>query len=228
MSPSSPSLKIVTPGDAGKRAAELAAAASRQSSSSSSMDTLLAHAGVSEDVVSLSSRRKQGHTNLSLAPSLEFATTYTRPPEGPYHEGDAIYTRIDNPTRRLLEETVGKLECQGASATAATSSTETKITTAFSSGMMAASSIVLAHSTPITVLLPRDLYHGVSTMMMDVFQERFGVAVHRVDLHTITTNEGHDNNRLTHQITSALEQQNYTGSVPCMDGNSLQSLLSCH
>jgi cystathionine gamma-synthase len=56
------------------------------------------------------------------------------------------------------------------------------MTCAFASGMMAASSIVMAHALPLTVLLPHDLYHGVSTMMIDVFQERFGVQVRRVDM----------------------------------------------
>jgi cystathionine gamma-synthase len=59
-----------------------------------------------------------------------------------------------------------------------------KTTCAFASGMMAASSIVLAHKMPLTVILPADLYHGVSTVMADVFEARFGVTVKTIDLHT--------------------------------------------
>ena len=82
------------------------------------------------------------------------ATTYERPPDGPYHSGDAIYTREDNPTRLLLEQEVARLECHG-SAFEATS-------WAFSSGMMAASAIILAHESPLQVMIHKDLYHGVS------------------------------------------------------------------
>jgi hypothetical protein len=74
----------MTPGDAGIRAEELAKISS--SSNSGSMDTLLAHAGVRE--VSASHYR-----NTPLSPPLDFATTYTRPAEGPYQPGDAIYSR---------------------------------------------------------------------------------------------------------------------------------------
>ena len=62
------------------------------------MDTLLAHAGVNAN--------KKSYQNTALSPPLEFATTFTRPAEGPYEEGDAIYSRLDNPTRLLLEETI--------------------------------------------------------------------------------------------------------------------------
>lgn len=80
-------LSVVTPGDAGTRAEELAKTSSNStSSSSSSMDTLLAHAGVRE--VSASHYR-----NKPLSPPLDFATTYTRPAQGPYQTGDAIYSR---------------------------------------------------------------------------------------------------------------------------------------
>jgi hypothetical protein len=76
----------MTPGDAGTRAEELAQASSKSSSSCSSMDTLLAHAGVRE--VSASHYR-----NKPLSPPIDFATTYTRPAQGPYQTGDAIYSR---------------------------------------------------------------------------------------------------------------------------------------
>lgn len=179
------------PGEAGKRAAELLVAEKmqqrqQQSSSSSErvaqdsmrqqQDTFLAHAGVASSPYS-------SHANISLAPSLEFATTYTRPAHGAYHPDDAVYTRIDNPTRVLLERTVGQLECSSSDSSVHGSNYQEGMTCAFASGMMAASSIVLAHKTPMTILLPQDLYHGVSTVMVDVFQARFGVTVKHVDLH---------------------------------------------
>jgi cystathionine gamma-synthase len=109
-------------------------------------------------------------------------------------------SRHDNPTRVLLEETVFDLERKATQDT-----TEIKgMTCAFASGMMAASSIVLAHTLPLTVLLPRDLYHGVSTVMMDVFQERFGVQVRRVDMTDL---------QLLEKELAQLVQQQTSGSI---------------
>ena len=63
---------------------------------------------------------------------------------------------MDNPTRLLLEKEMARLECHGRQVDADI------VSCAFASGMMAASSIVLAHQAPLTVLLPQDLYHGVT------------------------------------------------------------------
>jgi cystathionine beta-lyase/cystathionine gamma-synthase len=52
---------------------------------------------------------------------------------------------------------------------------------AFSLGLAAITSIILAHSTPCTVLLPDDLYHGVLSLLVDVFS-RHGVTVQHVDM----------------------------------------------
>lgn len=208
---------ITTPAQAGKRAQELANITSISpppinSSDSSSvfpslqsldMDTVLAHAGVQSSSGQTSSSGVKGGDesdlhkprNLPLAPPLEFATTYTRPAEGPYAEGDSVYSRADNPTRLLLEQAVSRLECHNISMKGDSNmdgegtdnndiilSRESATTCAFASGMMAASSVILAHTMPITVLLPQDLYHGVSTVLTDVFQERFGIQIKYVDM----------------------------------------------
>ena len=52
---------------------------------------------------------------------------------------------------------------------------------AFSSGMMAATAVILAHSTPLTVILAKDVYHGVPTLLVEVFS-RHQVEVRRVDM----------------------------------------------
>jgi cystathionine beta-lyase/cystathionine gamma-synthase len=56
---------------------------------------------------------------------------------------------------------------------------------AFSSGMMAASSIILAHRSPVTVLLHQDCYHGVGTVLANVFT-RFQVQVTRVNMANVS------------------------------------------
>jgi cystathionine gamma-synthase len=147
---------------AGRCAEELAKKLPR---ASPTMKTKIAHCGLLDE------------PNAAMSPRLEMATTYTRPAEGPYNEGDSIYTREDNPTRLLLEREVAKLETIGKDY----GPDNEPICCAFSSGMMAASSIVLAHSAPMTVLLPEDLYHGIPSVLEEVFK-RFHVNVRRMNM----------------------------------------------
>lgn len=134
------------------------ALATASSSPTGSIETQLSHAGL------------QGTRNVPMAPPLHWATTYTRPPYKLYEPHDSIYTRMDNPTRKLLETTLCNLEgeCSGASY-------------AFASGMMCVSSVLLAHQLPCTVIVPSDSYHGVGTVLHDVFA-KFGVRIQQIDL----------------------------------------------
>jgi cystathionine gamma-synthase len=167
----------LTPSQAGERAAALAADRSRQHHPH--VDSRLAHAGVG-------AASHHPASNLPLSPPLHLASTYTRPADGIFRPTDAIYSRQHNPTRLLLEQEVARLEGHGLfddkgdnAAAAATASQPQS--SAWSSGMMAATGLVLAHETPLTVLLPLDLYHGVSSMLQDVLVRFGGVHVHRVD-----------------------------------------------
>jgi cystathionine gamma-synthase len=162
-------LSTLTPEEAGHLAEKLALQ-STVGKNETSLDTLLAHAGLSKT------------ENASMSPPIHMATTYTRPADGPYKEGDSIYSRADNPTRLLLEREIAQLECHGRDLPGADPAT----CCAFSSGMMAASSIILAHNAPVKVLLPKDLYHGVPTVLHEVFS-RFQVTVEPVDMVTKTS-----------------------------------------
>ena len=137
----------------------------------SNLATLLAHAGI----------ESKGTENFPMAPPLHTATTYTRPPDGIYKDTDSIYARMDNPTRLLLERTVFALECSGLSLPDNAESTSL----AFSSGMQAVTSILLAHPTAngaeTTVLIPTDVYHGVRSLLSGVFL-RHGVEVRELDM----------------------------------------------
>lgn len=89
---------------------------------------------------------------------------------------------MDNPTRLLLEKTVFALECSGLLPEDASAPTSL----AFSSGMQAVTSILLAHSTSgkgatTTVLIPTDVYHGVRSLLSDVFS-RHGVEVRELNM----------------------------------------------
>ena len=143
-----------------------------------SMSTLLSHAG-------LSMNNKNDNQNQPLSPPIELATTYERPPCGNYGDG-WIYSRQNNPTRKLLEDMMGQLE---------TTSSENILVHdepaqgfAFSSGMAAIASLILAHKSPVKVLIPTDVYHGLPTQLVTVLNEH-GVCHQAVDM---TCNELHD------------------------------------
>ena len=177
----------LTAAEAGRRAADLAAQNNESSTiPSPHMSTLLAHAGVTN---------APNPTNTPMAPPLHLATTYTRPVDGEYRlPNDAVYSREDNPTRLLLEQEVARLDGYGLPKPCQT--------TAWSSGLQAVTGLVLAHQSPLTVLLPVDLYHGTSSVLIDVLS-RFGVVVQRVDWRQIG-NESMRVNSLQRQLTEGI------------------------
>jgi cystathionine gamma-synthase len=176
----------LTPAEAGRRAQSLAAAQRRQEPPKRSVDTLCAHAGFVEGV-----------DNAPLAPPLHMATTYVRPAEGAYRPDDAIYSRVDHPTRVLLEQHMTQLECGVSSE---------NYCVALSSGMMAVTTILLAHSLPLHIVLPLDTYHGVPSMIEDVFV-RFATSqmltYERVDMRPSTVGGDHDK---TNALAQALQR----------------------
>ncbi len=115
--------------------------------SSPSLSTLLSHAGLSST---------DGNSNAPLSPPIDLATTYERPADGNYGEGGLIYSRSCNPTRKLLEDAVGQLEADHG---------QIAPTFAFSSGMAAVASLLLAQQVPVKVIVPEDIYHGVPTQL---------------------------------------------------------------
>lgn len=115
--------------------------------SSPSLSTLLSHAGLSSS---------DGNSNAPLSPPIDLATTYERPADGNYGEGGLIYSRSCNPTRKLLEDAIGQLEADHG---------QIAPTFAFSSGMAAVASLLLAQKPPVKVLVPEDIYHGVPTQL---------------------------------------------------------------
>lgn len=179
----------MTPEEAGRRAEAMAR--DRQDADATNRHELGSMASILAHVGSSSGSSSSSGGNNPLSPPLHLATTYVRPVDGTYRTGvDSVYTRMDNPTRLLLEHEMLRLETHRSSADStdnafsSSSSTETfdaGCCCAFSSGMMAVSSIVLAHKAPLHVLMPLDLYHGVSTVLLDVFS-RFQVTVSRVDM----------------------------------------------
>ncbi|KAL7467299.1 hypothetical protein ACHAXS_007545 [Conticribra weissflogii] len=171
----------LSPSEAGRAAFELRSridSQDKQDGKALSMPTLLSHAGLVHDIQSAS-------TNSPLSPPIELSSTYERPPDGDYGANGLIYSRSHNPTRKLLEDAVGQLEMASRSAQGnhlgEKSSTEIAPSFAFSSGMAAVASLLLAHSSPAKVLVPKDVYHGVPTQLFTSLNDH-GVEHEAVDM----------------------------------------------
>lgn len=180
-------LCIKSPEEAGITARQLAYEVLKKQKTSKNiqhMDSILAHTGIESNDNEYNIERNNNNNNKPMSPPLHVSTTYTRPVDGIYKENDSTYIRQDNPTRLQLEYTMFQLETHGGcnSTTEEYSSKgDNCMSFAYSSGMMAASSIILAHETPLNVILPIDLYHGVRSLLFDVFT-RFQVSVEYIDI----------------------------------------------
>ena len=151
----------LSPGNAGMLAYERRRAIEANNKSHQlSMATHLSHAGLSSSKNNKSSNNTS--FNLPLSPPIDLATTYERPPSGDYGEDGRIYSRSCNSTRKLLEDTIGQLEM-----TASSTEDQQQVapTFAFSSGMAAVSSLLLACKSQVKLIMPEDVYHGLPTQL---------------------------------------------------------------
>src|SRR5262245_21568285 len=112
-----------------------------------------------------------GHTvdpaTGAVAAPIYLSTTFERDVEGTYPRG-FMYTRNDNPNRKMLERGVAMLEGGEAAV-------------AFASGMGATMSILQALSPGDHVLAHVDAYYGTSRLIREVFV-RWGLEVDFVDM----------------------------------------------
>lgn len=182
---SSSSSSTFTPAEAGSLGHRLRKefdSSSNRNESTTSLSTLLSHAGLSKGV----------STNIPLSPPIELATTYERPADGNYGDNGLIYSRSCNPTRKLLEDAIGQLEVEAGQRqqTAAP-------TFAFSSGMAAVASLLLAQTSPVKLLIPSDVYHGVPTQLHVCLNDH-GITHEAVDM----TNVNDLQQKLEHYIES--------------------------
>jgi len=148
----------------------------------SSMETLLAHAGLQSISSSENDNTSQ---NAPLAPPITFATTFERPPNGDYGPNGNIYSRIQNPTRTLLEQTLSELEHDDESKFCHEKSKEHPLSyycTTYASGMAAISSILLAHEPKVHVIVPDDVYHGVPSQLVQALTSKHGISYSSVDM----------------------------------------------
>ncbi len=108
------------------------------------LETIAIHAGNQIDQ----------HSKAVIQP-LTLSTTFQRGEDGGYAEG-YMYSRIDNPNRRSLENVLSKLE-NGADACM------------FSSGNAAACAVFQALGPGAHIIAPDDMYHGLRNQLLQVF-----------------------------------------------------------
>ena len=154
--------------------------------SMSHLDTLLARAGTSPDP-----------QTGALAPPIHPATTYARREDGSSPDG-FMYSRLDNPTRRCLEEALASVE-GGAQCRA------------FSSGMAAVMTLCQTLRSGDHVLLPNDIYYGVRELIQAQFG-RWGLQASDVDMSDVQAVRDaiQDNTRLVWVETPSNPQLNIT------------------
>jgi cystathionine gamma-synthase len=103
----------------------------------------------------------------AVRPPIHLSTTFERQADGDYPHG-YIYTRLDNPNRQALEQSLAALEGGQAAI-------------AFSSGSAATMSLLQALSPGDHVLVPEDLYHGTAQLLRTIFMP-WGLQVTFVDM----------------------------------------------
>ena len=95
------------------------------------------------------------HSKAVIQP-ITLSTTFQRAEDGSYPQG-YIYSRMDNPNRKSLENVIAMLE-QGADACA------------FSSGNAAAAALFQSLGPGAHIIAPDDMYHGLRNQILQVFE----------------------------------------------------------
>lgn len=111
-----------------------------------------------ETIAAQAAHQIDGETG-AVAPPIYLSTTFERDPDGDYSRG-FVYSRVDNPNRRALEQCLALLEGgEAGNAEAA----------AFGSGSAATAAVFQALAPSDHVIAPDDCYHGTSKMLREIF-----------------------------------------------------------
>lgn len=105
--------------------------------------------------------------NGSVTPAIYLSTTFERNPDGTFGDHGYLYSRMDNPNRRVLEQSLAALE-RGTDAFA------------FASGMAAVAAVLQTLRAGDHVIMPDDAYYTVLLLTEDIFGP-FGITCTRVD-----------------------------------------------
>ena len=103
----------------------------------------------------------------AVVPPIYLSTTFEREADGSYNH-DYVYSRADNPNRKLLENSLAVLE-NGA------------IALAFASGMAATTALFQALKSGDHLIVPNDAYYSTSILISEVFAQ-WGLQMTKVDM----------------------------------------------
>ena len=107
----------------------------------------------------------------SVTQPIYLTTTFEREPDGSYAHG-FVYSRLDNPNRKQLEESVALPE-NGQKAFA------------FASGMAAINTVFQTLKTGDHIVIPDDAYYATEVLVREVY-ERWGLQMTKTDMSDIT------------------------------------------
>ncbi|WP_411275291.1 trans-sulfuration enzyme family protein [Daejeonella sp.] len=107
------------------------------------------------ETIAIHAGNKIDEHSKAVIQSIALSTTFQRADDGSYPQG-YVYSRMDNPNRRSLENVIAKLE-GGQDACA------------FSSGNAAAGALFQSLGPGAHIIAPDDMYHGLRNQILQVF-----------------------------------------------------------
>jgi cystathionine gamma-synthase len=103
----------------------------------------------------------------AVVPPIYLSTTFEREADGSYNH-DYVYSRADNPNRKLLESSLAALE-NGA------------VAVSFASGMAATTALFQSLKTGDHLIVPNDAYYATNVLVTEVFTQ-WGLEMTKVDM----------------------------------------------
>jgi cystathionine gamma-synthase len=103
----------------------------------------------------------------AVVPPIYLSTTFEREVDGSYNH-DYVYSRADNPNRKLLENSLATLE-------------NGEVAISFASGMAATTALFQALKTGDHLIVPNDAYFATNVLIAEVFMQ-WGLEMTKVDM----------------------------------------------
>ncbi len=109
------------------------------------------------ETIAIKSTENNFRDSEPVSTPIYLSTTYKRGKDGSY-KNDFIYSRHDNPNRKIVEDSIAQLE-------------NGKYAFAFSSGMAAISAVLQSLKSGDHIILPNDIYYAIKKLMSEVFKD---------------------------------------------------------